>query len=562
MPKLALGLFALVLVDVMQLCIPWVIKWAVDDLEQGVATTKSLFNYGFYIMLLALGMGVLRFVWRFLIFGFARLVEMNLRNRLFSHLLTLDKPFFNRTTTGDIMAHATNDLLAVQMASGMGLVALIDAIMITIAATSLMIYINPTLAAIAILPMPFMILLARFLSRKLHKHYKKVQEKFSKLMEFTRSTISSIRLIKAYNQETSQTEHLNTLGKEYVKHNLKLSIIQGILFPSAIFISNISLLLVLFFGGRLTLNGIISSGDFVAFINYLLMLTWPMIAIGWVTNLFQRGATSLGRIRNLLNERPVIKNISLSNKLLKLSGKIFFKNLTFTYPGQSRPALSDINLKIGQGVLGIVGRTGAGKTTLCNLITRMFPVPDDTLFFDEHDVNTLPLSLARGMIAYVPQDVIIFSDTIANNIAMGRPGASIDEIQKAANIAAIHNEIMKMPNAYQTRVGEHGVKLSGGQKQRITIARAMLLEKPVIIIDDGMSAVDMETEQAIIKSIASYIKNRTCIIVSHRLAQLVDVKEIIVMDNGRIVAQGDHEKLLKQNSFYATIHKQQTNSQL
>jgi len=557
-----LGLFALVLVDVLQLCIPWIIKWAVDDLEQGVATTKSLFNYGIYIMLLALGMGVLRFVWRFLILGFSRLIEMNLRNRLFSHLLTLDKPFFDRTTTGDIMAHATNDLLAVQIASGMGLVALVDATMITIAAISLMIYLDLSLTVIAILPMPFMILLAHLMSRKLHKRYKMVQEKFSKLMEFARSSIASIRLIKAYNQEKLQTDHFNTIGKEYVENNLKLSIVQGILFPASILISNISLLLVLFFGGRLTLSGSISSGDFVAFINYLLMLTWPMMAIGWVTNLFQRGATSLSRIQNLLNESPMVKDIPLSNKPLKLSGKIFLKNLTFTYPGQLRPALLDINLKIGQGILGIVGKTGAGKTTLCNLITRMFPVPDNTIFFDQHDVNTLPISKVRGIIAYVPQDVIMFSDTIANNIAIGKPDASIDEIQKAAKIAAIHNEIIDMPNTYQTRVGEHGIKLSGGQRQRITIARALLSEKPVIIIDDGMSAVDMDTEQAIIKSIASYMKNRTCIIVSHRLAQLVDANEIIVMDNGRILAQGNHKKLLKQDPFYATIHKQQTNSQI
>lgn len=556
--RLLVGFLALVLVDFFQLWIPRVIKWAVDDLQQGVATPSGLLKYGAYIVLLALSIGGMRYCWRFFILGFSRLLEMHLRNRIFSHVLSLDKAFFQRKPTGEIMALMTNDLASVQLATGMGLVAFVDAVIMSIAAVSFMAYINPTLTAIAVIPMPLLAISTRFLSAKLHRRFKRVQEEFSMLTEFARATISTIRMIKAYNQERAQTERFNGMGERYVQDNLKLATIQGTLFPISIFMANTSLLLVIFFGGKLTIRGTITAGDFVAFISYLFMLSWPMMALGWVTNLFQRGITSLDRIRTLLLERPLLEDPAGPLSKRKIKGKIRIEDLSFSYPNQENRVLKNITLDIDTGILGIVGRTGSGKTTLCHVLARLYPVADGSVFLDGMDANTIPLADVRSAFSYVPQETIIFSDTIAANIAIGKPGAKRKEIEEAARAAAIHEEIVLMPDGYETRVGEKGVKLSGGQKQRLAIARALLLKRPILVIDDGLSAVDMETEQKIIQSISRYLKDRTCIIVSHRIMPLVDAREIVVMDEGMIVAKGSHHELLEKSLFYATIYDQQT----
>jgi ATP-binding cassette subfamily B protein len=557
--RVSIGFLTLVSVDFFQLVIPRVIKFAVDALQKGTATPHLLLKYGAYIVLLALLIAVMRFFWRNLLLGFSRLLETDLRNRMFSHILSLDRAFFQRKTPGDIMALATNDLSSVQLASGMGLVAFVDAVFMGFAAIAFMAYIDPVLTAIAIAPMPVLALLTRFLSSRLHRRFRKVQEQFSSMTEFVRSTFSSIRLVKAYNQEAFQASRFNAMGETYVRDNLSLARIYGTLFPVSGFIGNISMLLVLFFGGRMTIGGTITVGDFVAFITYLFLMTWPMMALGWVTDLFQRGVTSLQRIQELLREEPKLKGPVVPVKTAITRGDISIRGLSFSYPNQQGQVLKGIHLNIQPGIfLGIVGKTGAGKTTLCHLLARLYPVEDGTVFFDGMDVNTLPFEAVRGAIAYVPQEVILFSNTIAFNIAMGRPDASEAEIEAVARAAAIHDEIAAMPDGYQTRIGEKGVKLSGGQRQRLAIARALLLDRPIIIIDDGLSAVDMETEHAIIGSIAGYLKGRTCIVVSHRVAPLADAHEIVVMEDGRIIDRGTHEHLLKQNAFYATIYRQQT----
>lgn len=546
-------------VDFLQLVIPRVIKAAVDALQSGSATPSSLLISGAYIILLALGIAVLRFFWRNWILGFSRSLETDLRGRMFAHILTLDRAFFQRRTAGEIMALATNDLSSVQLASGMGLVAFVDAAFMGVAAIAFMAYIDPWLTAIAVAPMPLLALMTRYLSARLHRRFRKVQEQFSAMTEFARSTFSAMRLIKAYNQEKPQSERFESMGKTYVRDNLRLSFVYGALFPVSGFIGNASLLLVLVFGGRMAIQGTITLGDFVAFINYLLLMTWPMMAVGWVADLFQRGTTSLGRIQALFDERPSLQDPPAPPLVPALRGEIQICNLSFTYPGQTRAALRDINLEVHEGrFLGLVGRTGSGKTTLCHLLTRLYPVPDGSLFVDGRDVNGLPLAAVREMIAYVPQEVILFSDTVAFNITMGKPEAAPEEIEAVARAAAIHDEIMAMKDGYQTRIGERGVKLSGGQRQRLAIARALLLNRPIIVIDDGLSAVDMETEHAIIRSIAGYLKGRTCIIVSHRIAPLADAHEILVMERGRLVARGSHAELLEASPFYATIYRQQS----
>ncbi len=557
--RIALGFLALMAVDLLQLWIPRIIRDAVNDLQRGLATPAGLLRYGIYILVLALLIALLRFVWRHLLLGFSRLMERRLRNRMLSHLLTLDRTFFQRNPPGTIMALATNDLSAVQMATGMGMVAAVDAIFMGLAAIGFMAYMNLRLTAIAIAPMPILAFFTRFLSSRLHRRFKRVQEQFSRLTEYARSSLSSIHLIKAYNQELPQAARFDRLGEEYVRDNVRLAAVHGTLFPLSGLIGNVGLLLVVFFGGRMTIRGTLSAGDFVAFITYLFMMTWPMMALGWVADLFQRGVTSLHRIQTLLMATPALRDPGNLIAPFITTAHIRIQNLSFAYPGQHEAALKNLTLELPPGrFLGVVGRIGAGKTTLCHLLARLYPVPDETVFINDWDVNRLDLRTVRSAIAYVPQDVQLFSDTIAFNIAMGKADATLQEIETVARAAAIHDEIMAMPDGYQSRVGERGVKLSGGQRQRLAIARALLLDRPLLIIDDGLSAVDMETERAIIGSIAAYAKGRTCLVISHRVAPLADAQEIIVLEGGRIVAQGSHERLMAQSEFYATIYRQQT----
>jgi ATP-binding cassette subfamily B protein len=555
--QLAFGFLSLLVVNALQLIIPRIVKHAVDGLQDQVASQTSLMKYGSLIIVLALFIAIFRFGWRILILGFSRHLEKDLRNWLFSHLLTLDRVFFQRKTTGELMALATNDLAAVQLAGGMGLVAFVDAMVMTIAALSFMAYIHPGLTLIAIAPMPLLALLTRFLSARLHRYFKKVQEQFSILTEFVRTTLSSIRLIKAYTQENSQAKRFNKLGRIYVQDNLRLAMVHGTLFPASGLVANFSLLLVLFFGGRLTIQGVISIGDFVAFTSYLFMLTWPMMALGWVTNLFQRGATSLERIQNILEQKTVFTKPETVSVMPEKIKKISVRNLNFTYTGQQTPTLRKINLDITPGLLGIVGRTGAGKTTLCHLLARLYPVESSTIFLDGIDVNNLSLGQVRSRIGLVPQDITVFSDTIRTNIALGRPAADREQVEAVARAASIHQEIMALPDGYDTRIGERGVKLSGGQRQRIALARALLTDRPIIIIDDGLSAVDIETEHEIIQAIGSFLQERICIVISHRLAPLAEADQLLVMDNGRIVSHGSHEQLLDENRFYKTIYDYQ-----
>ena len=410
--RLVIGFLSLLAVNGLQLVIPRIIKHAVDSLQTAEVSQASLLRYGMMIFGLAVCIAVFRFGWRFMILGFSRHLEKDFRNWLFSHLLTLDRVFFQRKTTGEIMALATNDLAAVQLAGGMGLVAFVDALVLSIAAFSFMAYIHPGLTLIAIVPMPVLVIITRFLSGRLHKFFRKVQEQFSRLTEFSRTSINSILMIKVYTLEENYTGRFNAMGKEYVQDNLRLARVHGTLFPVSGLIANTSMLLVLLFGGRLTIQGSITIGDFVAFTSYLFMLTWPMMALGWVTNLFQRGVTSLQRIQNILEERSVFAPSTTSEPVSGKITSITVSKLDFTYPGQHTPTLENISLEAKQGILGIVGKTGSGKTTLCHLLARLYPVEEETVFWNSIDVNKQDLGEIRKRIALVPQDITVFSDTV------------------------------------------------------------------------------------------------------------------------------------------------------
>lgn len=556
--RIAAGFAALGLVDLVQLYIPRIMKQVIDGLARGTATEAGLIRAGGAIFGLALAIALLRFGWRYLVLGFSRMLERDLRDRMFLHLLGMDRTFFGRRSTGDIMALSTNDLASVQLSCGMGLVACVDAVFMSIAAILFMAALNWRLTAIAVAPMPVLAVLTRILARRLHRRFRKVQEQFARITEFARSTIASIRLIQAYTQEAYQAAQFDRMGREYVEDNIRLAVIQGTLFPFSGLIANTSLLLVLFFGGRLAVGGIITVGDLTAFIAYLYLLTWPMMALGWVVNLFQRGATSLQRIEGLLEERTDIEEPAGAIQLDRVVGTIAVQGLSFTYPRARAPALDRLQLDLQPGTTtGLVGRTGCGKSTLCHLLARFYPVPDGTLLVDGRDVNRLTLDSVRNAVALVPQEVVLFSDTIGANIAFGRPRADLDAIAAVARVAAIDDEILAMPDGYETRIGERGVKLSGGQRQRLAIARALLLERPILIIDDGLSAVDLETEHAIIHNIRHFLRGRTCLIVSHRVAPLADADTILVMANGRIVDRGDHARLIERNAYYAGIYRHQ-----
>ena len=558
--RLALGLAALLGVDILQLFIPRLIKRAVDAIGTGSITQIGLLKLGAIIILLALSIAVLRFAWRTLILVFARHLETDLNRRLLDHVLTLDRAFFQKHTTGEIMALSGNDLSSIQMACGMGLVASTDAIVMSIAALACMAYINPMLTVIAILPMPILAYCTAKLTARLHHCFKKVQEQFSRITEFARANLAAIRLVKSCTQEHTQINHFDRLGKAYISDNIKVALLQGTLFPLSRLVANLSLLLVLYIGGRLVIGNIITVGDFVAFITYLYMLTWPMMAMGWVTTLFQRGLTSLSRINEIFEAKSTINDPPNPLTLPAKTESLDIKDLTFQYPGHSEVVLEDLSIAFRPGLTGIIGRTGCGKSTLCQLPARLYPAPDNTIFINNLDINQLSIASLRDRISYVPQEATLFSDTIASNISMGKPEASLEQIETVAQAVAIDREIKAMPDGYQTKIGERGIKLSGGQRQRIALARALLLDRPILILDDTLAAVDQKTEQQIIKAIQPYLVGRICIIASHRLAILNDADEIIILEQGHIVGRGRHDELLQNNEFYATIHSHQATS--
>ena len=550
------GFLALVVVDFLQLIIPRFVKTAVDSLSAQTATPGFLVRISLSVCLVAVAVAVLRFSWRYLIIGFSRILEKRLRDRLFDHLLRMDQPFFERWTIGDLMAHASNDLATVQMACGMGLVALVDALVMSSAALGFMMAISVKLTLIALLPMPVLIICTRILSGRLHHRFNLVQEQFSLLTEFARATLVSVRLIKAYTLERFQEGRFARLGEEYIRSHLKVAAIQGLPFPIATLVGNVGMLLLLYYGGTLVIGQQITIGSFVAFVSYLYMLIWPMMAVGWVANLFQRGITSLRRIHRVLDQQPVV--VIGPTLPLPVHNRFTYacRNLTFSYEGATHRALDGINLEIGPGLLGMTGRTGSGKSTLCKLLLRMYPVEDGMLYVQGMDVNRLSQADIRSMIAYVGQEPVVFADTIAANIAFGRPDAGMGAIEEAARAAAIDEDICTFAQGYQSVIGERGVKLSGGQRQRLALARALLCDRPVLIIDDALSAIDVETEQQVLQGILSRMAGKSVLLISHRVNVLRHADRIVLLDQGRIVAQGQHADLLADPFYRVMVEKQ------
>jgi len=553
-----IGIVCLISVDMIQLFIPRIIKRAVDDLTAFQADTRGLLTYAFFILAAAICIGILRYFWRRCLIGTSRRVEEGLRNRIFSHIQTLSASYFDKTKTGDLMAHATNDLANVRMATGMGIVAATDAIFLGTAAVGFMCYINVKLTIFALIPMPLIALCAKYFSKRMHRMYRKVQGAFADMTEVVRERYSGIRIVKAYNLEEDSERRMEESSKYIIKQNLALVRITGSFFPLMILFTNLSLAAVVFLGGRQTITADITSGDFVAFINYLNLMTWPMMALGWVTNLIQRGAASLDRIDNILKTPPEIKQPGKAVSKMQEEGGIRFEDVFFSYESGSSRALSKIRFEIAKGqTLGIVGPPGSGKTTLLNLLPRLYDVVEGAIQINGIDIRSMKLEELRDRISFVAQEPFLFSGTVRDNLLFGNPGADEEKLVKAAQMAVFHDEIQELPKGYQTIVGEKGVILSGGQKQRLALARAFIRESSVLLLDDPVSQVDMDTGSTIINTIRSLAGQKIIFIVSHRLSALRHADRILVMEKGVIRNSGTHEQLMEGDDYYSRTFRLQ-----
>jgi ATP-binding cassette subfamily B protein len=554
----AAGLLCLLIVDAMQLVIPRIIKRAVDELTYVGVEQTDLAVHGLRIVALAVGIAVLRFFWRFFIIGTSRHIEEDIRNAIYGHLQKLSARYFAVTKTGDLMAHAINDLNAVRMACGIGIVAMTDAIVLGLATIGFMLALNVRLTLLALVPMPFIALFTLRVGKLLHSRFERVQETFSDLTERVRESLSGVRVVKAYSQEEHELASLAAVGEEYVQKNIRLVRVWGAFFPFIMMLSSMSVVIVIYFGGRQVMLGDITTGDLVAFTSYLGILTWPMMAMGWVVNMMQRGAASMGRINRILEREPEIFDRPHAVDLAEIAGEVEFRDVTFTHDEKREPALVDISFRIPVGhTLGVLGRTGSGKSTICDLLLRIYEADEGQVLIDGHDVREVTLSSLRSAVGYVPQDTFLFSDSIRENIRFGDPGAGDDRVKDAARVAGVLEEIEEFPRGLDTLVGERGVTLSGGQKQRVAIARALLVDPRVVVLDDALSSVDTATEERIQQELRGALKERTGIIVSHRISSVKHADEIIVLDDGAIVERGRHEELLSAGGLYKSIYERQ-----
>ena len=556
--RITAGLALIVIVDVLQLIVPKIMQKAVDSLDIPGFSQSGLLRYSMLILLIAIGIAAIRFLWRLLLIGNAWIVDRDVRQLFYDHLLKLSKNFFDSAKTGDLMAYATNDLNAVRMLIGFGLVIIIDIVVFSIASMVFMVDISLRLTLLAIIPMPILTVIIIVFGRKIHRHFRAVQKSFATLSGQVQESISGIRVVKAFVQEKAELEKVSQSAYGYVKENISLVRIFGIFHPTLFLIISISMGIVLVFGGTFAMVGKISMGEFIAFFSYLGMFVWPMIAIGWFVNLYQRGKASLNRLNSIFEVDPEIYDHDPDYDLKQLQGRIEVKNLTFNYRENSPVILNDVSFQLECGrTLAIVGRTGCGKSTLIDLMTRVYDPPENSIYIDGNEIYQIPIQILRDDLITVPQDIFLFSDTIANNIRLGKKDADIDEVYQAARYAQVYDEIEEFDKGFETVIGERGVTLSGGQKQRLAIARALLLDPAVLILDDALSAVDTKTEKKLLEHLIKIRKNKTTLIIAHRISSLQHADMIIVIDKGIIAETGTHKELLAARGIYRDLYEKQ-----
>ncbi|MGF7056556.1 ABC transporter ATP-binding protein [Brassicibacter mesophilus] len=557
--KYILGVLWLILVDIIQLIVPQILRKLTNLLESGLLTRQDLLKYSSYIIITGLGIGIGRYFWRIYINGTSRFLEYYLRNKLFKHLQALSTNYFNNHKTGDLMAHATNDINAVRMALGPGVVMITDAVFMTISAVIMMFHTaNARLTILALFPLPFLAIMVGKFGKLIHLRFKDVQDSFSNLTDKVQENFAGIRVVKSFVQEEKEIEKFTKSNQHNFKMNIRLIKVWGIFHPLIQFISSLSFLVVIWYGGMLVIKREISLGDFIAFNSYLGLMVWPMIAIGQVINVLQRGAASMERLNDIFNEKPDIYDNNTLN-VSHIDGKVEFKNLSFKYPGSENYAIRNIDVNIEKGrTLAIIGRTGSGKTTLVNLLLRLFNTSEEKILVDGIDINKIPLKILRENIGYVSQDSFLFSNTIKENIAFAfEDTISDEEIINAAKAAELYDNVMEFPDKFDTMLGERGVTLSGGQKQRTAIARSIIKKPSILILDDSLSAVDTQTEEKILNSLKDIMNTCTTILIAHRISTIKNADEIIVLDDGNIVERGTHEELIEIKGIYNDIYEKQ-----
>ena len=555
-----LGFLCVIATATVSLVAPWVLKYAVDDLAAGVDAGK-VWLYGLAILGLSAVGGAFRFVMRRIIIGASRDVEYELRNDFFAHLQTLDLAYFQHHRTGDLMSRATSDLNAIRMMIGPAVMYAATTALTFVVATAVMISIDPWLTLYSLVPLPFVSISVGVFGNVIHRRFEAVQEQLSEISASTQETLAGVRVVRAYGQEPYEIERFKAANDEYVERNKGLIHIQAMYYPIMSFLMGLGALLVLWLGSRQVVAGRLTVGELVAFNGYLMMLAWPMIAFGWVTNLLQRGMASWKRILDVLDAKPDVTDAEATSDITdpgQVEGRIEIRHLTFSYNGEK--VLDDVSAVLPAGTTtAIVGGTGSGKSTLLNLIVRLRNPPKGTVFVDDVDVRRIPLSALRGAIGFVPQEPFLFGATIAENIAFGARGEhdSRERTEEMAAIARLDKDLTNFPLGYDTMVGERGITLSGGQKQRTAIARALMVDPRILVLDDALSAVDTYTEEEILERLSRVMSERTSIIVSHRVSTIRSADQILVLADGRIVERGTHHELVGADGVYAELYQKQ-----
>lgn len=559
-PAIALGLICVVISNAAATALPWLLGRSIDALATAGASIRPLLVHAGLILGSAVISGAARFGMRQLLNGVSRRIETDLRDDFFDHLLRLDASFYGTTRTGDLMTRATHDTQSVRQAIGPGVMYLVNTLATTAFALAVMFSYSVRLTLVSLVPLLLLPPAFLFFGRAIHRRFERIQEHFSALSTMVQENLSGARIIRAYNQEASQAAEFAELNRGYFEKNMGLARLSAVFSPLLTVITGLGLLVVLWVGGLEVIAGRISTGDFVAFFFYLGLLSWPMMALGWVVNLFQRGTASMQRIARILDAEPAVADPPDPVDPGPIRGTIEMQDVSFRYPGTDHDVLSDVNLRIEAGqTVAFVGPTGSGKSTLISLLTRRYDPTEGTILLDGVPLDRIPFARLRAAMGVVPQDAFVFSTTIEGNIEFGLvPGTGSDgRIEAAARTARLHETIAGFPHGYRTRLGERGINLSGGQRQRATLARAIVRDPPILILDDALSAVDTHTEAAILRELRDVLRRRTAIIVSHRVSAVMNADRIFVLDRGRIVETGTHADLIAAGGLYATLLRRQ-----
>lgn len=555
---LILGILFILLSNAATVYVPIIIKDAINDLQK-TATYDALIGYAALVVIAAIVAGVFRFFIRETIIVVSRKIEYDLRQDFWEHIQRLSQSFFQSRSTGDIMAHATNDINSVRMFIGPAVMYSIDTAVRLIIVIVIMLTISVEITLISLIPLPFLSILVYFVGKKIHKRSLAVREKFSELTTKAQENFSGIRVIKSYLNEAREIASFDNLNEEYLERNMHLVKIQAIFRPILFLIVGISIIIAIWLGGVAVIEKDLLLGDVTALVMYLGILIWPMIALGWVVNIIQQAEASMQRLNSILQSQVDVKDSDeTDSSITDIKGEVTFKHVSYRYREDFEEVLKDVNLTIPAGsTVAIMGYTGSGKTTLLNLIPRLFDISGGDLLIDGRSIKTIPLETLRKNIGFVQQETFLFSDTIAQNLCYGLGEVNEEKMLKAASIAQFDKDVADFPKKYETFVGERGITLSGGQKQRCTLARAIVIEPKILILDDSLSAIDTKTEEEILANLRTFMKGRTSLIVSHRVSTVKDADKIIVLDDGTIAEEGTHEELIERNGIYADLYYKQ-----